>query len=203
MPLPNKPILLATDGRHPWEQQPTEGRTRFAQFIAFREQGLTRTIDKVCERFNITRASARQYARIYHWHERCTAYDKHIEEQWVLALREHTRTMVQRHLLMGEKVRVLVMDRLTTLKAEQLTPTELYRLAELYSKLTRTALGEPDQHIAVTGKSGAVPLQVTTVPGDENTREAQMRQATYELAQRLGLDQALELDAEAVLELPE
>lgn len=203
MPLPTKPITMATDDRHPWDQQPGEGKTRYAQFLAFREQGLTRDLRKVCERFSITTGSVRQYARIYRWHERCAAYDKHIEAQWVLALREHTRSMVQRHLLMGEKVRLLVMDRLATLKADTLTPTELYRLADLYSKLTRHALGEPDQHIALTGKTGAVPLQVTSIPGDEKTREEQMRQATYELAQRLGLNQAIALDAEAVLDLPE
>lgn len=202
MPLPTKPITLATDGRHPWEQQVGEGKTRYAQFVAYREQGVTRTLDKVQDRFKITRSSVKQYERVYRWHERVAAFDRHMEDQWILALREHTKAMVQRHLLMGEKVRLKVMARLESMSADALTPTELVRLADLYSKLTRVALGEPEQHIALTGKAGSQPLQITTVPGDEKTREAQMRQATVELAQRLGLE-AIDMSAEDVLELPE
>lgn len=201
MPLPSAPIVLATDGRHPWEQQVGEGKTRFAQFVAYREQGPTRRLEKVQERFQITRSSIKQYERVFLWNQRVRAFDKHMEDQWILALREHTRTMVQRHLLMGERVRLKVMARLETLDANKLTPTEVVRLADLYSKLTRVALGEPEQHIAVTGKQGGAPIQITSVPGDEATREAQMRAATVELAQRLGLE-AIHMDAEAVLELP-
>lgn len=202
MPLPTKPITLATDGRHPWEQQVGEGKTRFAQFVAYREQGPTRRLEKVQERFGITRSSIKQYERVYLWQPRVQAWDKHMEDQWILALREHTKTMVQRHLLLGDKVRLKVMARLESLEADKLTPTELVRMADLYSKLTRVALGEPEQHIAVTGKSGAQPIQITSVPGDEQSREAQMRTATVELAQRLGLE-ALDMSAEDVLALPE
>lgn len=202
MPLPTKPITLATDGRHPWEQQVGEGKTRFAQFVAYREQGPTRRLEKVAERFGITRSSIKQYERVYLWNARVMAFDKHMEDQWILALREHTKTMVQRHLLLGEKVRVKVMERLETLDPEKLTPTELVRMADLYSKVTRVALGEPEHHVAVTGKAGAPAIQVTSVPGDEASREAQMRAATVELAQRLGLE-SMELSAEDVLALPE
>lgn len=202
MPLPTKPIVLATDGRHPWEQQVGEGKTRFAQFSAYCHQGPTRNLEKVQDRFKITRASIKQYERVYRWHERTAAFDRHMENQWILALREHTKTMVQRHLAMGEKVRLKVMARLESLEADSLTPTELVRLADTYSKLTRVALGEPESHIAVTGKEGAPPILMATVPGDEQSREAQMRTATVELAQRLGLE-ALDMSAEDVLELPE
>lgn len=202
MPLPTTPITLATDGRHPWEQQVGEGKTRFAQFTAYREQGPTRRLDKVQERFGITRSSIKQYERVYLWRQRVQAFDKHMEDQWILALREHTKTMVQRHLLMGEKVRALVMSRLETLDPEKLTPTELVRLADLYSKVTRVALGEPEHHVAVTGKAGGAPIQITSVPGDEGSREQQMRAATVELAQRLGVE-AMDLSAEDVLALPE
>lgn len=202
MPLPTKPIVLATDGRHPWEQQVGEGKTRFAQFVAYRDQGPTRRLDKVLERFGITRSSAKQYERVFLWNQRVQAFDKHMEDQWILALREHTKTMVQRHLVLGDKVRLKVMARLETLDADKLTPTELVRMADLYSKLTRVALGEPEHHIAVTGKAGGQPIQITSVPGDEQSREAQMRQATVELAQRLGLE-AMEMSAEDVLALPE
>lgn len=202
MPLPTKPLVLATDGRHPWEQQVGEGKTRFAQFVAYREQGPTRRLDKVAERFGITRSSIKQYERVYLWHQRVQAFDKYMEDQWILALREHTKTMVQRHLMLGEKVRLKVMARLESLDPDKLTPTELVRMADLYSKVTRVALGEPETHIAVTGKQGAAPIAITSVPGDEASREAQMRAASVEIAQRLGLE-AMEMDAEAVLELPE
>lgn len=202
MPLPNAPIVLATDGRHPWEQQVGEGKTRFAQFVAFREQGPARQLEKVQERFGITRSSAKQYERVYLWTQRVQAFDRHMEDQWILALRAHTKTMVQRHLQIGEKVRLKVMARLETMDADKLTPTEVVRLADLYSKLTRVALGEPEQHIAVTGKQGGAPIQITSVPGNEASREEQMRAATVELAQRLGL-QAIEMSAEDVLALPE
>jgi hypothetical protein len=204
MPLPARPITLATDGRHPWEQQPGEGDTRYKQFIQYRDLGPGRTLPKVRERFDkpVTHASAREYCRRFHWESRARAYDAYIEDQWVLALREHTKQMVQRHLRLGEKLRQLVDQRLDTLKPETLTPTELYRLTELYSKLTRVALGEPDTHVAVTGKHGAPPVQITSIPGSENARAEQMRAATIELAQRLGME-PYDLDAESILELPE
>lgn len=202
MPLPAKPITLATDGRHPWEQQPKEGKRRYEQFVAYREQGPTRRLDKVCEGFGITRCSIKQYERVYLWHQRVQAFDKYMEDQWILALREHTKTMVQRHLQLGEKVRLKIMARLESLNPDALTPTELVRMADLYSKVTRVALGEPESHVAVTGKPGSTPIQMTSVPADENAREQQMRTATVELAQRLGLE-AVNMSAEDVLELPE
>ena len=202
MPLPTRPIALATDGRFPWEQQVGEGKLRYSQFVAYREQGLTRDLAKVQERFGITRASIKQYERVYRWAERTAAFDRHMEDQRLLALREYTKLMVQRHLAMGEKVRLKVMASLETLDASRLTPTELVRMADLYSKLTRVALGEPESHVAVTGKAGSPAIQITTVPGDEKSREAQMRQATLDLAERLGV-QAMDLSPEDVLDLPE
>jgi hypothetical protein len=202
VPLPTSPIVLATDGRHPWEQQVGEGKLRFSQFVAYRDQGPTRRLEKVSEGFGITRATAKQYERLFLWSQRAASFDKYMDAQWILALREHTKTMVRRHLTMAEKVRERVMSALESVDPTKLTPTELVRFADLYSKLSRVALGEPEQHIAVTGKAGAPPIAVTSVPGDEASRQEQMRQATVELAQRLGIE-AMNLTAEDVLALPE
>lgn len=199
MALPSEPITLATDGRDLWDRQPNEGQKPYDQFVVFRDLGRTRHWKKVAERFNLRLSTAQQYSRVYRWPERAHAFDSWMDKQWVAALQENSRRMAREHIKLSRRVFGKLEARIETLDPDTLSPTDFVRMAELYSKLSRVAVGEPDTHVAVTGHAGHPPIAVTNVPGDEATRQEQMREAAIELARRLAVGSPI--DAEDILNL--
>jgi hypothetical protein len=197
MAEPKSPIVIRADDRDPWDRQPGESLNRWNQFALYRDLGRTRTLKRAAERLNITHRTAQQYAYTWRWNERCGAYDAHMDRQWLAALDENSRAMVREHLRLSKQVLGKVSAGMDGLDPSVLSATELTRMAELYSKLARVALGEPDTSVQLSGP-GRGPITVTSVPADENTRRAQMESAAMELARRLGNGT---LDAEDVLEL--
>lgn len=204
-------VLRLDDRLDPWEQQPGEPDRAFGFFQAYLQLGRTRTSRKTTEKLNnqareagagtLSAEAVQQYSYRYRWPERAAAFDAHMDAQWRAALHEHGRRMVQEHLKAGKKLLEAAQEALGVLDVHELAPGDVAKFFDLYSKLTRVALGEPEHSVAVTGAHGG-PVQITAVPEDEVSREAQMRAATLELAKRLGTG-AVELDDEAVLELPE
>jgi len=197
MPLPRQPITLATDGREPWDRQPGESTKRHDQFTVYRDLGRTRHWKKVAERFSLTRTTTQAYMRVYRWKERAHAYDQHMDTQWVAALAENSRRMVQEHLKVSRQLLARVQTRLENIDPDELTPQDCDRWLNTYSKLSRVALGEPETTVALTGGPAGTPIAITQVPSDETTRQAQMEAATLELARRLAGGGAL--DAEDIL----
>lgn len=201
MPTPREPIVLADDGRDPWDRQPGESVKRWGQYAVYRDLGRTRTLKRVAERLNITHRTAQQYASTFRWNVRCEAFDRHMDEQWVAAIQERQRRMVQDHLKLAATFHEKATDAITSLVGQQLTATETVRVAEAYSKLIRFALGEPDQNVAITGRTGQPPVRFAHVPSDDNALRAELEEAITQLARKHAVNGSV--DPYDVLDLPE
>ncbi len=201
-------ITLADDGRYPWDRQLGESEKKYAYFRTYLQLGPTRTPKKTVERLNIwaaklSRRTIQEDSYRHRWVERAASFDRHMDVQWQKEVIEHGRRMVQEHLKTGRELLAKAEKALDAITAEELSPADVIRFIDLYSKLTRLALGEPETWVAVSGPKGG-PVQITAVPDDEQARKQQMRAASLEIAQRLGLGVALgELDEEAILAMPE
>jgi hypothetical protein len=206
-------ITLADDGRDPWDRQPGESEKKHAYFQTYLQLGRTRTPKKTVEKLNeqareagakeLSRRTVQEDSYRHRWAERAAAFDRHMDAQWSKAVIEHGRRMVQEHLKTGRQLLAKAEKALEVITAEEMSPADAAKFIDLYSKLTRVALGEPETSVSVSGPKGG-PVQITAVPGDEQAREAQLRAASLEVAQRLGLGVALaEMDEEAILDLPE
>lgn len=200
MPSRKEPITLATDGRDLWDRQPGETVKRWNQFTVFRDLGRTRTLKRAAERLNLTHRTSQQYAHAYRWSPRCEAFDRHMDEQWVAAIQERQRRMVQDHLKLAGEFYTKATEAIQSLTAQTLSATEAVRVAETWSKLLRFGLGEPDQNVAVTGRVGQPPVAFSHVPSGDALR-AELEGAITELARKHAVEG--EVDPFAVLELPE
>lgn len=201
MPTPREPILLAEDGRDLWDRQPGESAKRWGQFTVYRDLGRTRTLKRVAERLNLTHRTAQQYSHSYRWVTRAEAFDRHMDDQWIAAIKERQRRMVQDHLKLASVFHEKATEAITSLVAQNLNATETVRVADAYSKLIRFALGEPDQNVAITGRPGAAPVRFSHVPADENALRQELEEAVMHLAKKHATSG--QVDPYAVLDLPE
>jgi uncharacterized ParB-like nuclease family protein len=201
MPSAKDPIVLAEDGRDLWDRQPGESAKRWGQFAVFRDLGRTRTLKRAAERLNLTHRTAQQYAYAFRWVSRCEAFDRQMDEQWVAAIHERQRRMVQDHLKISAVFHEKAMEAVTALMGQNLNATEAARLADTWSKLIRFALGEPDQNVALTGRAGQPPVRFSHVPGDDAALRAELEEAVRHLARTHAATG--EVDPYDVLNLPE
>lgn len=201
MPTPREPIVLAEDGRDLWDRQPGESVKRWNQFTVFRDLGRTRTLKRVAERLNITHRTAQQYSHTFRWATRCEAFDRHMDEQWVAAIQERQRRMVQDHLKLAASFHEKATEAITSLIGQNLNATEAVRVADAYSKLVRFALGEPDQNVAITGRAGQPPVRFSHVPADDNALRQELEEAITQLARKHAATGGV--DPYDVLDLPE
>lgn len=201
MPTPREPIVLAEDGRDFWDRQPGESAKRWGQFTVYRDLGRTRTLKRVAERLNITHRSAQQYAWTFRWSARSEAFDRHMDEQWVAAIQERQRRMVQDHLKLAAEFHTKATEAIQALIGQTLNATETVRVADAYSKLIRFALGEPDQNVSISGRTGQPPVRFSHVPADDNALRQELEAAITELARKHAATG--EVDPYAVLDLPE
>lgn len=200
MPTPKTPLILAEDGRDPWDRQPGESAKRWSQFTIYRDLGRIRTLKRAAERLEITHRSAQQYAYAFRWVARAEAFDRHMDEQWIAAIRERQRRMVQDHMKLATEFHTRAMEAVTSLVGQQLSPADAVRVAETYSKLIRFALGEPDQSVTLTGRAGG-PVQFSHVPADEAALHKELETAITELARKHAATGSV--DPYDVLDLPE
>lgn len=201
MPTPREPVVLAEDGRDLWDRQPGESAKRWGQFCVFRDLGRTRTLKRVAERLNLTHRTTQQYSHTFRWSARAEAFDRHMDEQWTAAIQDRTRRMVQDHLKLAAEFHTKATEAIQALIGQNLNATETVRVADAYSKLIRFALGEPDQSVAVTGRTGHPPVRFSHVPADDTALRAEMEEAVVQLARKHATSGSV--DPYDVLDLPE
>ena len=151
----------------PWEQQAGESARAFGAFAAYRDLGPRRSLHAAAQAFYGQTSAARErqldkWSRAFRWVDRANAWDQHLDAEARRAQAEARRDMVERHVKEARALQAKAVERLRSLRPEELGPAELLRYLVEAAKLERLALGEPDsvQRQELTGRGGA-PLHVT------------------------------------------
>lgn len=183
-----QPITLHDD-RDPWDRQPGESNRQYSRFRTFMELGRSRTLKQAVEMLSavgdkIGHRTLMQYSYENRWTERAEAHDRdqdRLERQRLLTLR---REMLSRHRKLAAGLTAKAVARLGTMVPADLTPLDVVRFIDAATKLERTALGEPESTVAVTGAGGG-PVEVADfshLPAEE--RRVRLEQIVTELARR-------------------
>ncbi|MFC4060218.1 hypothetical protein ACFOWE_18090 [Planomonospora corallina] len=138
----------------PWERQPGESLTRYAQFCVYRDLGRTRTLRKTAE--NLTRADGwiRQIAAAHRWRDRAEAWDRHLDDLYKATWLEERRKAAENDAkILGAAVGKIA-QRLPSIRPEELSPGDLIRLLDVTMRHRRVLFGDPGATIAVTGPGG-------------------------------------------------
>jgi hypothetical protein len=151
----------------PWEQQPGESARAFGAFCAYRDLGPRRSLRAAAAAFYGRASTARErqldkWSHAFRWVERANAWDRHLDAEARRIQEEVRREMAERHVKEARALQAKAVERLRSLRPEELGPADLLRYLVEAAKLERLALGEPDsvQRQELTGRGGA-PLHFT------------------------------------------
>jgi hypothetical protein len=151
----------------PWEKQAGESARAFGAYCVYRDLGPRRSLGAAAEKFYGRAAAALErqldkWSRTFRWVERAKAWDQHLDAEARRAQEEARREMVERHVKEARTLQGKALERLRSLRPEELGPADLLRYFVEATKLERLALGEPDsvQRQELTGRGGS-PLHLT------------------------------------------
>ena len=133
-----------------WERLPGESDKAFAAFIAYRDTPeRERSIRKVCAAVvGESTAKVRQWERWssdFRWPERVQAWQEEQDRVATAARLREIEAMNARHAQEARALQQKAIERLKTLKPDELSPGLLLRYLLDAARLERSAMGEPDQ----------------------------------------------------------
>jgi hypothetical protein len=132
-----------------WEQQWGEGGKAYEAFSLFRDLGPLRTITQTMKDLGKGKSMGDYWAQKYAWRNRARAYDMHLDRLEQEEHEKEIRIMGRRQAKLGVAMSMLADKRLSQYSSDpsltnSITLNETIRLAEIGTKIERTAAGQGD-----------------------------------------------------------
>jgi hypothetical protein len=138
-----------------YERQDDETKKAFEAFVEYRNMGLDRSLREVAKKLDKSLTLIGRWSSANNWVERAGEYDKEMDRKALIEDEKKRREMVKRHANASVLFQQKVVERLRTIKPEELTPSELIRWFETSVKIERLSRGESTD-IAEVNHSGEV-----------------------------------------------
>lgn len=138
-----------------YERQEGESQKAFEAFATYRDLGITRSIREVAQKLNKSVALLGRWSSKYEWVDRAQAFDDEMDRKAILDNEKKRREMVKRHASAATMFQGKVIERLNSLKPEELSPSDLIRWFTEAVKIERLSRGESTD-IAEVNHSGEV-----------------------------------------------
>ncbi|KAA9379662.1 hypothetical protein F5972_08395 [Microbispora cellulosiformans] len=139
------------DSPKPWERRNDESAPAFEAFAAYRDMPATeRSYRDVARQLGKSATLIARWGSTHKWPERVAAYDRHLEEQWLLEQAKARRKAAERQIRTAQLAQSKAAQRLLELDPAKLTVAELVRLWELGVRVERDAM--TDLHAGTTSK---------------------------------------------------
>lgn len=126
-----------SEERPRWERVERETSRQYAAFRAFRDLGITRTVDAVTALYG---GSVPRWARAYSWVERAESWDdelaRTLDRERLAAVAEMHRA----HSEAGRIAREKALEALGSMRVDEIPPSTAVRLLEVGTKLERSTL---------------------------------------------------------------
>lgn len=162
----------------PWERLTNESAPAFQAFARYRDMGADRSLAKVAKELGksttiIERWSARDY-----WVNRVTAWDEEQDRIWRATQLASRREVGKRQLRIANAMQGRMVDALSRLDVETMTPRDLGYWLQITTQVQRDALGQGSRH-ELTGAGGG-PIAV------ENLTPEQAKERLAEIQAEIG-----------------
>ena len=131
-----------------WDQQPGESSRAFEAFQSYRDMGAKRShasAFKLLKGKDNSRGRFDVWSVKNDWVNRVNAYDRWIDQQYTNGMALEVKEMGARHARTAVSILNKVIDRLLTIRPEDLSPDQLIRWFEIGSRIERQARGEPSE----------------------------------------------------------
>lgn len=166
----------------PWDRMPDEPESAYAHFLIYRDCGADRTVAKAADRAHKSRDHFHRLAATWQWIPRANAWDVEQFRLFAAASLDARREMIGRHASIGRIIMSLVQSRLMSIPVDELSPSELVRLADLAAKLERGAWAE---EAALAGRGASTRDGIDLSSLDEGARLNRLEELRNELDRRI------------------
>lgn len=164
-----------------WERQKGETTAAYSAFWEYctSVENNKRSVSRVAEKLKKSASLLHRWSKRWEWEQRALAYDNHLIEIEMEALKNERITAAKRHAKIARAFQEKIIRRLNSLNPEVLSPKDLSAWLDVSVKIERQAMGEPTEIVSqeIAGKDGS-PLNppnivVNFVPGadDDGTDE--------------------------------
>lgn len=132
----NKASVRKKEGQ-PWERQKSESAQAYEAFVTYRDMGPERSITKVVQELNKTRALIGRWSCTYDWVERVRAYDNELEKEAREKAVKDRKAMIDRHIGIAMQLQKKALEALTSLSVEDMSPKDIKEYIKMATDLER------------------------------------------------------------------
>jgi hypothetical protein len=158
--------------RPSWEKLKGESYKAWEAFTVYRDMGPTRSLARVAEHLGKSKALIEGWSRQWHWVDRASDYDEHLDRQARQVVEDARRRMLEEHAELGHSLVTMARlrmngsedGRVNALNPNRLTPQDVARFTELGTKTERLARGEPTE--LIRGALYVAPEDVSRIAGN-------------------------------------
>jgi hypothetical protein len=146
-----------------WERQEGESAPAYNAFWTYctTPEDEKKSCGSVAQKLRKSYTLIRRWSKTWDWEPRARAYDNHLIEAELEAIKKERVKSARRHISIARSFQNKVIARLNKLDAGELSTADMVRWFDISVKIERQAMGEPSEVITqeITGRDGG-PLEV-------------------------------------------
>jgi hypothetical protein len=165
----------------PWERLHGEHEKRWEAFQIYRDLGAERSLARVARQLGKSNTLIERWSGEDSWVMRAEAFDVDLDRIHVRSLIASRRETEKRQLKIANAMQGKLVEALTSLDVQRLTPRDLAYWLDITVKVQRAALRQADR-VEVTGEDGG-PIEIANLTPDE--AQARLAEIAGEIRRRL------------------
>lgn len=135
-----------------WERQKNESQQAYEAFVVYRDLGAERSITRVVQELNKSRALIGKWSSRFKWVERCRAYDNHLDEIARREAEKRYKEMTSRHIEIATTLQTRALKSLKALPEDAISPKYIIQFLDKALAIEKAARSE-EAGIVRGGKS--------------------------------------------------
>lgn len=172
-----------------WEKLPEETNRQYEAFCIYRDMSIERSILKVAQEWSSGghTSKLKEWSSKYHWVERASAYDEHIDEIKRARNEEAIIEMSARHANYSLQIQEKAIEALKLVKPEELKPNDLIKWYDIAVKIERLSRGLSTENIKQESEFKGVRADAIT---KENLEKPEIRRKANQLIRAIADSQS-------------
>lgn len=161
---PHNKLKGAPEPKHEWDRRRDESAVAYAAFVAYRNLGENRSLAKAAKEIAKPKRMLATWSSRNEWVMRAAVWDRHELESADAVRRDkrHRRIveMEERHLAIALAFQNKLIERLQTMKASELSPSDVVQWLWVAVKVERLALGLSTGNTRIVGNVIAIAAEI-------------------------------------------
>lgn len=143
---------MSKEENYPWTKQPGESRKAFEAFCVYRDMDGKRSYVKASAQLSKSVQLITRWGWQWHWQDRLDAYTIYQDTLKREMQEKAKRDMAERHAREAQLMHQKIIERLRTINAQDLTPSDVAKWFDIAVKVERLSLGEPTENVNQSGQ---------------------------------------------------